>query len=583
MKTGIRPLVIRSVIEIGIFSAVVNLLLLVPPLYLLQVYDRVLPSSSLSTLIYLSLIALGALAVLGLLEIARSLYAGRVASRLAVKLGPQAFVVAMNGARAGFGDVQPLRDLSVVRSFVASRALTFLFDLPFGPLFIAIMYLIHPLLFLITLGGGVVMVAIAILNQMATSRRDREASEALSGATNSAQTFARNFETVRALGMTDNAMERWGSLYGDSLNATDGVGRINGIFSGISRTVRMVLQLLILCGGAYLVLQQEITAGMIFASAIISGRALQPLDQIIGSWQQIIEAGRSWKRLSSLEGLADEERFELPAPKGRVSGENIVYYPPGADAATEPVIRRLSFIIEAGETVAMIGPSQAGKSTLARIIVGAIRPRSGVLRIDGADIATWDPDSLGKHLGYLSQEVELFPGTIAENIARFDPDAREEDVIAAARMAHVHDLILGQKSGYGTQIGPGGVRLSGGERQRIGLARAFYGDPRLIVLDEPNASLDNEGEAALESAMRKAKERGTTVIIITHRPTIASGCDRIMMLRAGQIELYGPTAEVLQRLQQGAGATQQPAPPTKPQPGNVTATFGNTIRAGGQT
>jgi ATP-binding cassette subfamily C protein len=558
----------KSLIEIGIFSTIANVLLLISPLYLLQVYDRVLPASSMNTLVYLTLFAVGGLAVLGILELVRSLYANRFAARLDVQLGSAAFIAAMNGSRAGLGDVQPLRDLATIRSFIASRALFFLFDLPFGPFFILLLYFVHPLLFAITLAGAVVMVAVALLNQAATSRSGREAGDTLAATMNFAQTFARNFETVRALGMVSSIVEFWGGRFSDSLRASDKVARSNAVYGGLSRTIRMVLQLAVLGVGAYLVLLEEMTAGMIFAASIISGRALQPLDQIVGSWRQVIDASQAWKRISALAKLDSIEKpvsVELPVPKGVLALEQVVYFLPNADPGAPPLIKRVSFAADAGEIVAIIGPSQAGKSTLARLIVGAIKPRSGVVRIDGADIQSWESDQIGRHMGYLSQEVELFPGTISQNIARFEADPSDEKIIAAAQRAQVHKLILGLANGYATVIGPMGVRLSGGERQRIGLARAFYGDPKILVLDEPNANLDAEGEAALEQAIITARLEKRTVLIITHRPSIAAKCDRVLMLRDGQIELYGPAQDVLQRLAQGqTKPAQQPAATNEP-------------------
>lgn len=557
----------KSLFEIGVFSAVANLLLLVPPLYLLQIYDRVLPASSENTLTYLTLFSVAGLAILGVLEIIRSLYANRVAARLDVRLGSAAFLAAMNGPRAGFGDVQPLRDLATLRAFVASRALFFLFDLPFGPFFIVLLYFVHPLLFAITLVGAVVMVAIALLNQLVTRRSSREASDTLAATMNSAQTFARSFETVRALGMVSNIIEFWGNRFSQALNASDKVARNNAFYGGLSRTLRILLQLAVLGVGAFLVLAEQMTAGMMFASSIISGRVLQPIDQIVGSWRQIAEAGQAWTRVAALSAQNTDGRprhVELPAPSGALTLDQVVYVLPNADPGGLPLIKRLSFSVNAGESVAIIGPSQAGKSTLARLIVGAIKPRSGVVRIDGADIHNWRPDDLGKHVGYLSQEVELFPGTIGQNIARFEVDPSDQEIIQAAERAEVHQLLLGLAQGYATVIGPMGVRLSGGERQRIGLARAFYRAPRVLVLDEPNANLDAEGEAALERAIINARSEQRTVVIITHRPSIAAKCDRILMLREGQIELYGPAQDVLQRLAQGQNkpVTQAPAAPT---------------------
>lgn len=556
----------RAFVEIAIFSAATNLLLFVSPLYLLQIYDRVLPSSSLETLIYLSLIGAAALVVLGALEVIRAIYANRVASKLDAQLGDEAFFASATGARAGLGDVQPLRDLATVRSFIATRSIFFLFDLPFAPIFIVALYFMHPLLCLITVIGLVLMFAIAWANQKATTAGALKSSEALGSSMNIAQTFVRNFETVRALGMTSNVMGAWGQRYADSLVLSDKVAGTNAVFGGISRFTRTLLQSAILGTGAYLVLQGSMSAGMIFASSLISGRALQPFDQIIGGWRQIIDSWRAWKRLSALSesGLGQKPKtMALPPPKGAITLDQVIYAPPDTDL-NRPVIKRVSLLVAAGESVAIVGPSRAGKSTLARLIVGAIAPNSGLVRLDGADLRTWDSDQLGRQIGYLAQDVELFPGTIAENIARFDPAASDEQVVTAAMNANAHQLILSQKKGYMTEIGPGGVRLSGGERQRIGLARALYGNPRLMVLDEPNSNLDMEGEQALQEAIDKAKARGTTVLLITHKPSIASRCDRVLMLRDGVVELYGPSADVLRQLSQGG---PKPAPPPAPNPG----------------
>ncbi|MEI9425001.1 type I secretion system permease/ATPase [Mesorhizobium sp. Cs1299R1N1] len=546
-----RRVLSRSVVEMGLFSAAMNTLVLILPLYMLQVYDRVLPAANLDTLAYLSLLALSSLLLFGVLEVVRSVYASQLAARLDVSLGASSFLAAMSGPRAGLGDVQALRDLATLRGFIASRTIFFLFDLPFGPIFVGLLYFVHPLLFLVTVIGAVLMVAIAVLNQIASSRPSKEAADNLSASMNSAQAFARNFETVRALGMVSNAIEFWGIRFSDSLHASDGLARINAFYGGVSRTTRSVLQIAILGVGAYLVLHNEMTAGMIFASSMISARALQPLDQIVGSWRQITDANLAWKRLSvSQSGPDKQENPALPSPAGVLSADQIVYHLPGSADGAMPLIKRVTFEVPAGQTVAIVGPSQAGKSTLARLIVGAIQPRSGAIRLDGGDIRNWDPEELGRHIGYLPQDVELFPGTIAQNIARFEPDASDEKLVQAARMAQVHELIMGQRNGYSTVIGPAGVRLSGGERQRIGLARAFYGDPKILVLDEPNANLDSDGEAALERAIIQARSRKTTVLVITHRPSLASKCDRILMLLNGQVEIYGLTKDVLDELAQ---------------------------------
>ncbi|ESY94633.1 type I secretion system permease/ATPase [Mesorhizobium sp. LNHC209A00] len=553
-----------SVIHIGVFSAVTNVVMLILPLYMLQVYDRVLPAANLDTLAYLTLFALFSLALFGALEVVRGVYASRLAARLDVSLGPSSFLGAMSGPRAGLGDVQALRDLATVRSFIASRTVFVLFDLPFGPIFVGLLYFIHPLLFLVTVVGATLLLSVAVLNQAASARPSKEAAECLGASMNSAQAFARNFETVRALGMVANALEFWGTRFSDSLSATDKVARINAFYGAVSRTARSVLQIAILGTGAYLVLHNEMTAGMIFASSMMSARALQPLDQIIGGWRQIIDARSAWKRLSSLQWKPGKEGVALPTPQGVIGADQVIYYLPGSADGAPPLIKRLTFEVPAGQVVAVVGPSQAGKSTLARLLVGAIEPRSGAVRVDGGNIRNWNPEELGRQIGYLPQDVELFPGTIAQNISRFEPDAPDEKLIQAAQRAQVHELILAQRDGYSTQIGPTGVRLSGGERQRIGLARAFYGDPKILVLDEPNANLDSEGEAALERAISQARLRSTTVLVITHRPSLASICDRILMLRNGQIEIYGLTQDVLGRNAERKAQT----PPSKVSPSN---------------
>jgi ATP-binding cassette subfamily C protein len=535
--------------ELGVFSAVINLLLLVIPLYMLQVYDRIIPASSLDTLFYITVIAVGALVVLGILEAVRALYANRLAARIDVNCGPRLFEAAVAGQRVALGDVQPLRDLATIRNFIGSRAIFFLFDLPFGPFFIALLYFVHPLLFAITLLGAAVMVILAYANQRATLSNAREAAESLALAMISAQTFARSSETVKTLGMVEASGVQWGAQFAQSLYASDRLVRVNAVYSSVSRGVRLLIQIAMYGTGGYLALKGEMTAGMIFAASMVSARALQPLDQIVGSWKQILDAVVAWKRISATLNGTDQPagRTELPAPRDGIGAENLVYFLPNAREGASPLIKRVSFSVAAGESLAIIGPSQAGKSTLARLLVGAIEPRSGTVRISGADIRNWDREELGPHIGYLSQEVELFPGTIAQNIARFNPGATSEEIIAAAERAHAHRAILGQRDGYDTLIGPGAVRLSGGERQRIGLARAFYGDPGLLVLDEPNASLDDEGEAALEKSVRDAKARGAAVIIITHRLSIAAKCERILMLRDGQVEQCGSAPEVFRR------------------------------------
>ncbi|WP_258602692.1 type I secretion system permease/ATPase [Mesorhizobium sp. AR10] len=537
----------KSIFDIGLFSMIINVLLLVMPLYLLQVYDRVLPAASVDTLIYLSVIGILALAFLGLFEIVRSIYSQRVAASIDKQLASRAFRASLSGPRADTGDIQPLRDLATVRAFVGSRGLMTLFDLPFAPFFVVLLGFIHPALFWLTLGGAVIMIILVLLNQLINGKNAAAASEQSVRANLAAQAFARNADTLKAMGMSRNATEVWGRSFGSALNVQDRSAAVNAVFSGISRSTRMLLQLAILGVGASLVLASEMTAGMIFATSIISGRALQPLDQLIGGWRQTVDARRAWQRLqrSLPEGGHEAQKLQLPTPTGKLAARDLIFVPPGSPPGTEPIIKRLNFEIGAGEEIAIVGPSRAGKSTLARLLVGAIQPSSGLVQVDGADLRTWDQDQLGRSVGYLAQDVQLLPGTIAENISRFDPAATDEAIVAAARHAQVHELILSQRDGYQTQIGSANAALSGGERQRIGLARAFYGNPRILVLDEPNANLDRDGETALEHALEQAHGDGTTVVIITHRMSIAAACNRVLRLRNGAIEAFGPSADIL--------------------------------------
>ncbi|KQX44769.1 MULTISPECIES: type I secretion system permease/ATPase [unclassified Ensifer] len=567
----------RSVIDLGLFSTVVNVLALTSPLFLIQVYDRVLPSSSIETLVYLTIIAFLAFAFLGLLDVIRAIYAVRMAAKLDSELGAAAFanVVAATGREPG--DIQPLRDLATVRGFVASRGTPVLFDLPFSPVFAALLYLLHPLLFLMTTIGAIVILLLVFLNQYMNKKASQFAQERITSANLTAQMFSRNAETVRAMGMTNNVGEVWGRQFAAATAAADGSLVVNAIFGGISRSIRMILQMAILAVGATLVLKGQMTAGMIFASSILSGRALQPLDQLVGIWKQAMDARSAWSRFEKVieAGSVDSRKLLLPNPAGDIAVRDLLYVSPDAGADPEPILKRLNFTIAAGESVAVVGPSRAGKSTLARLLTGAVAPTAGSITIDGADLRTWDTAQLGGLVGYLSQDVQLLPGTIAANISRFEPDAADEAVVAAARAAHANDLILSQAKGYQTPIGPGSNNLSGGERQRIGLARAFYGSPRLLVLDEPNANLDSEGEAALGRALRDAKARGVTVVIVTHRISIATTCDRILVMKNGRIDDFGPTDEVARRAQseradraaKAAAVKRQ----TNPPPTNISA------------
>jgi ATP-binding cassette subfamily C protein len=568
----------RGLISITLFSSVVNVLLLVQPLYMLQVYDRVLASSSVETLLFMSVIAGGALLLLGCIDAIRSMLSSRLAARMEVVAGSDALLASINGPRASLGDVQPLRDLGAVKGFVGGRAILAYLDLPFAPLFIGLLYLIHPHLFWLTVGGAVVLAILALANQWATRRYSADAGEHTMRAMLSAQAFARCAESINAMGMTGNVIGAWGRDEARALASQDRSNQFNASFAGLSRIIRLGLQIAVLGYGGYLVIAGEMTAGMIFAASLISGRGLQPIDQVIAGWPTFVDCRRAWKRLKiALDRNPPARRTtELPDPKGRLELDDLTVFPPNV-LGGEPLLKRISAKIAAGESVAVVGPSGAGKSTLVRTIVGGIQPRHGSVRVDGADIRHWDGERLGRCFGYLAQDVDLLPGTIAQNIARFAPDAADADIVKAAKKAEVHELIQRFPLGYDTLIGPAGQPVSGGQRQRIGLARAFFGDPALLILDEPNANLDTDGDLALEKALAKAKEDGVTVLIVTQRRQIAEKADKILMLRDGAIEDFGPRLEVFGRLAQKAKAAHQAKAaliPLRPAPTMTAERFG---------
>jgi len=561
----------RLLWAIAFFSLFTNLLMLAIPLYMLQIYDRVLPSQSAATLTFLSIIAALALLVLGAMEVVRSILANRTAARLDADLGDTVLQHVIRSGTASGGSSQPMRDLVTIRNIISSRQAFALLDLPFSLVFIAILYLIHPDLFWITVAGALLLALLALLNQYMSAKPAREQIEKAIASSLQTEYLARNADSLVAMGMVRNVVNHWGTGHANEMVQSDKSGQINAFFTGISRFVRLGLQIIILGYGALLVLAGDITPGMIFASSIVSGKALQPIDQVIGSWRQLAAGLEGWRRLKKFFAGKNEraDYTPLPAPTGTLTVTD-VSQPNAIDPAARPVLSRINFTLEAGQSVAVIGPSGSGKSTLARIIIGAVRPRVGTVRIDGHDIANWDPEELGRHIGYLAQDVDLLPGTIAQNISRFDPVPDPVKFIEAAKLAHAEDLIKAMPRGYDTPIGPGGVQISGGEKQRIGLARAFYGDPRLLVLDEPNSSLDKLGEMALNRALAAANAKGITVFIITQRESALARVHRIMRIQAGQISDYGDRDEIINKYRpkkpapnpkgQTNGATGNPAP-----------------------
>ncbi|KAF0166716.1 MAG: ATP-binding cassette subfamily C bacterial [Rhodocyclaceae bacterium] len=532
----------------GLFSLCVNLLLLVPSLYMLQVFDRVLASRSNETLVMLTLAAAVALIIMGLLDLLRARLLATAGITLDAMLGPQVLDgLLANAAKLGGTEyVHGLRDVSVLRGFLTGSGIFALFDAPWLPCYIILIFVFHPLLGSVALVGAGLLILLAFFNEKLT----REPLERLQSGSRRAARFVdtslRNAEVVSALGMLPAVTRRWAGLNTEVQKLQIDTTHLAGVMSGATKFMRQFIQIAMLCAGAYLVIDQHVTGGVMMAATIILGRALAPVEMLIGGWRTLVDARSAYARLDKLleSQAARQDVTELPPPEGRLSVERVVFAAKGSDKA---IIKGASFELPAGDSMGLIGPSASGKSTLARLIIGVWKPLSGVVRIDGADVASWPRERIGQHVGYLPQDVELFSGSVAENIARLG-DGSSAAVIAAAQRANAHEMVLRLPQGYDTQIGEGGASLSGGQRQRIGLARALYGDPRLVVLDEPNANLDAEGETALMQAMAELKQAGVTLILITHRPSILSGVDKLLVLREGMVEAYGPRAEVMARV-----------------------------------
>ena len=552
------------------FSMVINFLMLVPVIYMLQLYDRVVPTGNESTLVMLTVIMLFLFITLGSLEWVRSQILVRVSTRLETLLNTRLFGVAFKQSLYSGGQrasSQPLDDLTSLRQFMTGNGLFAFFDAPWMPFYIIIMFLFHPWYGWAALFTAIVLVIIAFINEKVTSKTLSDANALALTGRSLVNANLRNAEVIESMGMLNNIRQRWVEGSYKILELQSKASSKAGLITGLSKTIRLSSQSLILGLGAYLVIQQEITPGLMIAGSILLGRALAPIDLMIGTWKGFINARGQYKRLNELliNIPDDKEKMALPEPQGRLSAEGAVIAPPGAKVA---VIKGVSFTIEEGQSVAIIGPSGAGKSTLVRALLGIWPAANGKIRLDGADVFTWDREALGPYIGYLPQDIELFEGSISENIARFS-DVDPEQVVAAAKMADVHDMILRLPEGYDTFIGASGGVLSGGQRQRIGLARALYGNPVIVVLDEPNSNLDEQGEVALANAIQRLKAQNTTVIIVTHRNNVLSQVDNLLILKDGVLAAYGPREQVLAQLQQSAQqqVTQQQA---KPAPTTVT-------------
>ena len=538
-----RPALLFAIL----FSSVINLLMLVPPLYMMQVYDRVLSSRSEATLVALTVLTLGAFVAVGLLEVTRSRILVRVSARLDTLLSPLIFdAVFRNHVRTiGGARTQPLNDVATVRQFVAGRGLFAFFDIPWSPILLLILFLFHPLLGLLSLGGGVILVILAFATERTTRTRFADATRNSVAAANFAETSLRNGDAMTAMGMLEAIKTRWMRRHNESLRLQSGASDWAGILTNTTKVVRIALQSLMLGAGALLAIEGKISPGLMIAASIIGAKSLAPVEALIGNWNQVVAAQLAWRRLRALlDTVAVEpDRMALPTPKGQLSVSAIVVAPPGAAAA---VLKGVSFDLQPGEALGILGPSGSGKSTLARVITGVWPAASGTVRIDGAELSQWSRDALGPHMGYLPQDVDLFDGTVAENIARLGP-VDPEAVVEAAQRAGIHDLILSLPQGYDTPIGESGNRLSGGQRQRVGIARALYGTPALCIFDEPNSNLDEAGEGHLIQALLHLRETKRTAIIIAHKPSILNHVDKIMILQAGQVAFLGPRAEAFAR------------------------------------
>jgi len=536
----------RSVfVVVGLFSFFINGLMLTVPIYTLQLYDRVLASRSLDTLLMLTIVAVIMLLSGGVVDFARSRVLVRLGARLDGLVNEPLLAAMLQNRLRGQGAStgQPLTDLEALRTFLTGTGLLSFFDAPWTPFFIALIFVFHPLLGFVALVGALIIFLLATLSELATRRPLREAAKISLRADGLAESSLRNAEVIQAMGMMPGLLERWRARHQPALAlqalASD---RAAAIVSS-AKVVRQLLQIAILGAGAYLAIRQAITPGVMIVVAIITARALAPVEAAINSWRSFIGARGAYGRLNDLlkQAQPGSESMRLPRPSGVVSVENLVAAPPGAQ---RPVIAGVSFSLSEGEMLGLIGPSAAGKSTLARLLVGVWAPNAGHVRLDGADVYQWEHDALGPHIGYLPQDVELFDGTVSENIARLK--APEPDlVVQAAKQARAHDMILRLPSGYDTSIGEGGGVLSAGQRQRIALARALYGDPIFIVLDEPNSNLDGEGEEALRAAIAEQKESRKTMVVIAHRPSVIGAADKVLLLRDGVVQMFGPPAEVL--------------------------------------
>ncbi len=532
-------------VTVGVFSAIINLLMLVPSINMLQVYDRVLASANEVTLAMLTLMVLGAYVVMSALELIRSFILVRVGAAFDMQLNKRVYAASFeqNLKQAG-------GDLVTVRQFLTGNGVFAFFDAPWLPLYLVVIFFFEPALGWFALGGTAVLMLLAYVNERVSKEPLAEANSMAVAANTLATNNLRNAEVIEAMGMLPNLMGRWFKMHGKFLHLQAEASEKAGLVGALTKFVQLSLQSLVLGFGALLVIEGKMTPGMMIAASILVGRALAPVQQLIGVWKSVSATRSAWQRLETLleANPARTDGMSLPKPAGALAVENVTAAAPGSKVA---VLKGLSFTVAAGDVLGVIGPSGSGKSTLARLLVGVWQAQAGKVRLDGADIYQWNKAELGPHLGYLPQDVELFGGTVSENIARFGAiDA--EAVVQAAQRAGVHEMVLQLPQGYDTLLGDGGAGLSGGQRQRLGLARAMYGDPSVLVLDEPNSNLDDVGEQALVNAIGALRKRGKTVVLITHRTSVIGVTNKLLLLRDGMSDMFGPTDQVLGLLQQNA-------------------------------
>jgi ATP-binding cassette subfamily C protein EexD len=547
------------------FSMVINILMLAPVIYMLQLYDRVISSRSETTLLMLTLIIVAIFLTQGALEMVRSQILVRVSAKLEVLLNQRLFKIAYKRSLYTGGQQassQPLDDLTGLRQFLTGNGLFAFFDAPWMPFYVGIMFLFHPLFGWAAIFAGIILIILAIVNEKSTSKTLAEANTLSAVNRMQLNKNLKNAEVIESMGMLNNIFQRWLTKSGTVLQLQAKASSKAGFLAALSKTLRGMFQSLVLGLGAYLAIQEEISPGLMIAGSILLGKALGPIDQMIGGWKGFVVARTQYARLNELltQIPADKDKMRLQAPEGNIQVEQAVVVPPGAKVAA---IKGVSFTIDQGDSVGILGPSGAGKSSLARALLGIWPTSNGSVRLDGANIFDWDRIELGVHIGYLPQDIELFEGTISENIARFS-EVDADKVIDAAKMADVHAMILRLPEGYDTLIGAIGNNLSGGQRQRIGLARALYDRPKLVVLDEPNSNLDDQGELALSNAIALLKEIHTTIIVVTHRHNVLGKLDKLLVLNDGLLSLYGQRDVVLAKL------TTPSAPPRKLPPKTMT-------------